>query len=439
MPTPKLGYEHAKQAVDEVNTVLADGFRLDGGGRSAVREAAKRLNLTSGTMYTRLRRAKELYQLEPDYTLQEAVVESSRTDGKNRTAFELDKLEESYRAIREVHRLRAANKTLTAQLREAIKRQQDSDDIKQVAFGINDLNPDPPDWVVAKPSLGGKHYKQEMPILFTSDFQWGERVEPSEVDYLNEYNAEVARDRYRKLIEKTINICHHHHAHPKYPGIIYLRGGDALSGDIHDELLETNELSPHPAIKDLAEIEIWGIETLQQHFGNVLVYSVPGNHGRTTKKPRAKGYADLNYEDLLSWFLEKYFSAKKGGGAVTFITPRTGDAYFKVFDVNFLLTHGDRIGARGGQGFIGPAAVILKGIHKTRQQYHQVGKHIDYVLMGHFHEPMFLPHGMVNGSLIGFNEYARGLRIEPHSACQWLFFVHPDHGIVEKRLIYVDR
>lgn len=60
-----LPIELAKQAVDTVNSLTKRGFKLNNGIPSAVREAARLLKLDAGTLHTRLRTAKRLYNLEP--------------------------------------------------------------------------------------------------------------------------------------------------------------------------------------------------------------------------------------------------------------------------------------------------------------------------------------------------------------------------------------
>ena len=263
----------------------------------------------------------------------------------------------------------------------------------------------PPEWMLD----AEKDETSELPVLFTSDFQWGEVVLPEEVESLNAYNKKIAKERYRKLISKTIQL----YPNPKH-GLILLRAGDSVSGNIHEELRNTNDLAAIPAVLDLAEEETAGIIKLKEHFGKVLIISVPGNHGRSSEKPPAKGYVMTNYDTLVTMLISQYF---RDDSDLTFYTPLSGDAYFTLFGHSFLLTHGDRIGSRGGQGFIGPVAPISRGVVKLRQQYAQVGKHVDCVLLGHFHVPMVLPRAIVNGSLVGFSEFARQIRVEPDPPC----------------------
>lgn len=411
MPTPKLSKVAAQQAVDALNACITAGYSLHG-IPSATSEAARTLGISRSTLAGRIVSAQRLYGLTP-IDAPQSTPEPAQP--------------------RQIRREQDSMSALKSRLREAERELLEADDIRAIAFGLARTPVDPPSWTT-KPSKGKK--QQETPVLFTSDFQWGETIRADEMDGINEYNVEIATRRYRALIDKTIDLCFEHTANPSYPGLYYLRGGDSISGAIHEELSDTDELKPNPSVKSLAEQEIAGIKKLADAFGKVHVVSVPGNHGRTTKKPRSKLYADTNNDDLLSWFIEMYFKAS-GDKRVSFVTPRSGDAYFSIGRLKFLLTHGDRIGTRGGTGFIGPAATILRGVHKTRQQYHQIGKHIDYALMGHFHVPMMLSHVMVNGSLSGFSEYAKTLRVEPEPPSQTLFHVHPEKGITTYRQIYV--
>jgi len=215
---------------------------------------------------------------------------------------------------------------LKRELRDALRDVSSAEDIRSSIFKLTAQPLDPPKWVV---KAGGKQMSKNTPILFTSDFQWGEVINLEEMDGVNEYSPAIARERYQRLISKTIDLSFHHMTSPEYEGLFYLRGGDSVSGDIHDELRETNEMSPNPAVKDMARQEIRGIEQLADAFGKVHVISVPGNHGRTTVKSHSKHYADLSWDDILSWMIESYFNAR-GDKRVTFFTPRSGDAYFDV-------------------------------------------------------------------------------------------------------------
>jgi len=282
---------------------------------------------------------------------------------------------------------------------------------------------EPVEWLAAPAIQKRTHLT---PILFSSDFQLGEVIQAAEIDGMNAYNVDIFDERYHKLIESSIDLATHHTGASDYPGIIYLRGGDAISGGIHLELQDTDELSSIPAIRHLVRQEKAGIRRLKDRFGRVRVISIPGNHGRTTMKPRGKGYVGHSYETAATWWLQESFD---NDPTIEFVSPASGDAFFKVYGWKCLLAHGDRMGSRGGAGFVGPSATIARGQQKLFQNWAATGRMPDLILTGHLHTSLKTPWGYANGSVAGYSEYARDIQARPDAAKQWLLFAH------EKRCI----
>jgi hypothetical protein len=273
------------------------------------------------------------------------------------------------------------------------------------------------------------------PILVTSDFQWGERISSENMDGLNEYNVEIAEARYKTLITKTVDISFNQLQPSNYSGMIYLRLGDTISGEIHADLRESNVLQAVPAVKSVVEAEAWGLRFLADSFGKVHVISVSGNHGRTTPKPQAKRGGADNFDTISAWWLESIF---KSDPRFSFQTPESPDAIFTLHGKRYLATHGDKIGSRGGEGFIGPAATIMRGMKRTVDTYAKMGMPIAKIFMGHFHTAYDLGYGWCNGSLPGYSEYARDGRMTPEPPIQWLLIFHPQYGCVSQWPIMVD-
>lgn len=332
------------------------------------------------------------------------------------------------RIAKQLESSEARNRMLVSQI-ATLRRQVDEDSsLREKVFGLAEQDTTAPKWT-HKPSPAAKS-GPGIPILMCSDFQLGEVVSANELDGINAFNLEIAERRYQKLIRTTIDICYRHTPKATYDGIVYIRGGDMVSGDIHEELRKTNELAGMPAMIALVRMEKAGIDLLLQKFNRVYVISVPGNHGRTTEKPHSKGYTEANYDYISGLMLEAYYA---GDPRVTFMSPVSGDAVFRLFNYRFLITHGDRIGSRGGQGFVGPSATVARGAKKLRDYYATLNKPIDYIFMGHFHTRMELDDGVfVNGCLPGYSEYARDFRFRPSVPEQWLVFCHPNHGITSR-------
>lgn len=271
-----------------------------------------------------------------------------------------------------------------------------------------------------------------IPVLLVSDIHYGENINPREVPDGNCYSPRVAEERWGRLINNTILKTRTKEKRPK--GIVVCFLGDDISGDIHDELRETNYQTPIDACMDVATQKVKMLQAFQAEYGKVWVISVMGNHGRITKKPQSKGISEHNYDTLITAMVQKQLEKNKN---ITFYTPKSGEAYFELCGYNFLATHGDRIGSRGGQGFIGCSATIARGQHKTRQAYAQIRKPVDWLLIGHFHTPILLEHTIANGTLVGYSQYARDLKIEPAYPSQTLFYVDEVYGVTDVSRIYV--
>lgn len=288
----------------------------------------------------------------------------------------------------------------------------------------------PAEWTL-RPRQGST--TDHIPMLFTSDFQIGEVIREEETEHGYGYSTEIFRRRYRAMIETTLQLCFKHASKDwTYPGIVYARGGDTVSGAIHDELAETDDVTPIRAVEIAFEEEAAGIAKLADAFGRVDVKDCGGgNHDRVTKKPRSK-QAWSNLDRLVSFMLQREFAQDP---RVHFQTTESMDVFFPIYQRNYLLTHGDRIGSRGGQGFVGPAATIMRGAQKVLQEQAALGRRVDCVMMGHFHTPLWYDWVLVNGSLPGYSEFAKMNRMRPHAPQQWLVMHHERHGVVDLKPI----
>ena len=293
--------------------------------------------------------------------------------------------------------------------------------VRETILGLSNLKPDVPTWIIEPPKA--KH-SPGVPTLFASDFHWGEVVDPEQINGVNRFNLKIAHARAKKLVERTIDLLKNHMVNANYPGIVFALGGDMVSGDIHDELRESNELATIPTVLDLLEVLCGSVNALADAFGKVHVPCVTGNHGRNTLKIRAKGRVHTSYDWLLYCLLEREFKNDK---RVTFQVSNGPDCSYSVFGHRYLLTHGDQF--RGGDGMVGALGPILRGDHKKRSRNGQIGLEFDTMLLGHWHQYCHLGRVIVNGSLKGYDEYANSGNFGFELPKQALFMTHPQHGI----------
>lgn len=335
-----------------------------------------------------------------------------------------------------------SQRALSAQVQELkrqLDRQQREEDtaaiIRERLYGLSAITPKPPAWLEQTRKASKV---RGCPVTLWSDWHYGEVVRPEEVGGVNTFNAKVAEQRIRRLVDSTIELCFHHMgaSEAEYPGIVVALGGDMISGDIHEELAVTNDRTPYQAINDLADICAAALTRIADSFGKVYVPCVVGNHGRGTHKPRHKGRVHTSFEWNLYCTLERHFRNDK---RIQFDIPEQTDCHFSVYGHRILLTHGDSLGARGGDGIIGSLGPIMRGKIKTGHSEAQIGRDFDTLMIGHFHQYITLPGLVVNNSLKGYDEYARLFLRAPYSRpSQALFFVHPRHGVTAHWQVYLE-
>jgi len=332
----------------------------------------------------------------------------------------IDRLAEAHSRIKQLESLNFSHteEKLTAEF------------IKKKIIQLRDAPVNPPKWLI---QTSTKKKFAGVPTLFASDWHWGEIVDPNQINSTNQYNMEIAQNRAKRMIEKATDLLKNHVAHSDYPGIVYVLGGDMVSGDIHEELMATNQTEIMPTLLDLFGVLIWCIETLANEFGNVFVPCVSGNHGRNTFKIRNKGRNFTSFDWLLYQFLDKHFEKDK---RIQFLIPDGPDAYYSIFNHRYLLTHGDQF--RGGDGVIGALGPIIRGDHRKRSRNAQIDMSYDTMIIGHWHQLIQLERLIVNGSLKGYDEYAysNNFGFEPPRQAMWI--THPEHGITFSIPVYVD-
>lgn len=280
-----------------------------------------------------------------------------------------------------------------------------------------------PEWLDPTDSKA-KAFEHGAPVLFLSDQHLGEVVDPEQIGGVNRYDMEIARARWRRVTEKSIDLAFRCLANPSFPGIVCAFGGDGASGDIHEELSTTNEKEIGPVILELADLIAWSVRELKRAFGKVFVPCVIGNHPRMTHKPRAKGATFTNFDWLAYQIASREF---RNDPNVRFLIPSGSDAHFKVFRHRFVLSHGNQF--RGGDGIIGPLGPVFRGDNKKRARNAQVGQEYDTLMIGHFHQLRMDRRIVMNGSLKGYDEYAAVNNFPFEHPAQAFFLVHPQHGI----------
>lgn len=305
----------------------------------------------------------------------------------------------------------------------------------QAALGVVDATArrKPPRWLT--PQADRKGQRATLVACF-SDFHFGEVVEPAEMNWYNAYDPAIAEQRIRRFFERTIRMARDYLSGVTYDGIVFASLGDTISGDIHDEYQQTNELSNYEAVPAVVPLIEAGLNMFLEEFGRVHYVGVPGNHPRDSRKPRYKKRSKHNADTMISKLLAQRFAGVKGA---TFDVPDAFSADLTVYDTRFRLEHGDE--AKGGSGIQGAMAPLALRTHRVRKQAQAEGVPFDVLLMGHWHQLMSMPSKgfIVNGAGKGYDEYARGKAFEPEPPQQALLLVTPEHGVGVQAPVFVGK
>lgn len=370
------------------------------------------------------------FETAAHFGIKDAALRTSLYDAKRRGLTATSEVKD------EIGTLRTKNKLLQKELESLVRLNNEALEIRKTIYGLAKANPEPPNWVLKTKGKG----LSGVPMTMWSDWHWGEVVNPAEVGGVNAFNRTIAKSRLKLLVESTIDLCFNHMTNPTFPGIVVCLGGDMITGNIHEELQDTNEGYVQQTLLELQEELITALTNLADKFGHVFVPCVIGNHGRISHRPRMKGRVFDSYEWNLYNQLERYFKNDK---RFQFLIPDETDAYFTVLGHRFLLTHGDTLGVKGGDGIIGCLGPIARGAFKVGRSEAQIGRDFDTMIIGHWHT--YVPRGdcvpvIVNGALKGYDEYARlAMRIPYTRPSQALWFVHEKYGITAQWQVYLDK
>ena len=322
------------------------------------------------------------------------------------------------------HSLRDRVTVLEKELAKAREESDERTAVKEIigSLGERVSKLTAPAWLTAPHTDKGS--SPGVPTLFFSDLHHGEVVFPTQIGGVNRFNMSISRDRITHTVETAVYLLGIIDKKLNYPGIVAPLGGDLVSGNIHDELKESNEQPIMPAVLDLVTHLAGAYRRLADVFGRVFVPCVSGNHGRDTRKVYAKNRNATSFDWLICQFLSIHF---KDDPRLTFYIPDGSDALYKVYGTRYNLTHGDQF--KAGDSIIGPLGPLTRGNQKKQARNQAINQEYEVLLAGHWHSYIHLERLIVNGSLKGYDEYAYQGNFGFEPPRQGLWLTHPRYGI----------
>ena len=266
---------------------------------------------------------------------------------------------------------------------------------------------------------------KETVVLVVSDAHIGEVVSKEETGGINHYDFDTFRYRLQYLCDATIRITKHRLSGYDLRKIVVIFNGDMVTGMIHEELVESGEDTVIEWCQGGALVFAQFLQELAREFDEVECVCVIGNHGRLKPKPQFK-HRYVNWDYVLYHELSLMLINQKN---IKFIIPKSFYVLHKIEGHQFLIMHGDNIRSWASIPWYG----IERAAAKLNELLSQNADQIDYIVLGHFHHTGDLDrvHGgqiILNGSMVGGNEYSIGKLFVSSRPKQTLFCVHPRKG-----------
>lgn len=236
-------------------------------------------------------------------------------------------------------------------------------------------------------------------VALFSDAHIEEVVDPNGVLGLNKYDPDIAKERVEKYFVNLARCL----MEDQVTDLIFASLGDTISGFIHEELAQTNGMSPLEATFLAQNLIYNGLNYIVDtctDLETIKFIGIVGNHSRTTKKIQHSNGFKLSYEWLMYQNIKQQCELQNM--PIEFCLPESEVAIIETPDQKKLMfCHGFQIKAQGTNTVCGIYPALNRLNMKWKQIFNQ-----DKIYLGHFHSCIAIPNVVVNGSIIGYNTFA---------------------------------
>ena len=288
------------------------------------------------------------------------------------------------------HKEKGTDKKYQTAMKEIMRLRDDVEQLSELKGTVSTYT--------IKPSTGSKH--ESVAFAIASDWHVSENVKPETVNGSNEYTMKIAKQRAEAFFKNTLKLVTKEQQDSKIDTLVLALLGDFISGNIHEELLESCEVPPVEEAVFAQNLLATGIEYLLANSKlNLIIPTACGNHSRITHQVHVSTEQGNSLEWMIYCNLANYFKNEK---RVTFILSKSYFTWLKVYDFDIRFHHGHAMKFGGGIG--GLTIPVLKAIGRydlQRKAYLDV--------FGHVHTALDGGKFISNGCLIGDTPYGSRL------------------------------
>jgi hypothetical protein len=256
------------------------------------------------------------------------------------------------------------------------------------------------------------------PMFMLSDLHIGEVVTLEETLGVNRYDLDVARGRMSECFSNMLWLRKDMSRTVSCDDTFLTLNGDIVTGDIHDELRETNAGGLRTQCDAAVSMLYPGIVEMADATPNVMhIVCIGGNHGRLTKKQHQER-TEHSIEHIGVYDTLRRLIGDRGG-KIAWHIPRAERHVMNVQGWRVSTQHGTMIKSQGGIG----GTLVPMTRWATRAD------DADLYLFGHFHEDDAYGSIVKNGSLIGESAYGKWIGVKDRAPKQVAWILDPDHGV----------
>ncbi len=268
-------------------------------------------------------------------------------------------------------------------------------------------------------------------VVPATDWHVEEQIASAAVNGKNHFDLAEAEARIKRFYSKILELIDWQSHLAPVVELWHPLLGDLLSGYIHEELMESNALSPTEACVFLQEMICSGIDLmLKETKLPIFVPTCVGNHGRTTPKKRIKTSYKNSYEWLLYMTLAKRHQGNRR------VMWDVGQGYHNTQTImgrRVRFHHGDGLRYMGGVGG------ITIPVNKSIAAWNRAST-VDFDIFGHWHTHLVnYPTWVSCGSLMGYSEYSVEIKADFQHPTQTFIVIDRRYGLTQATPIFLTK
>lgn len=262
-------------------------------------------------------------------------------------------------------------------------------------------------------------------IALASDWHCEEPVTLEQTNGLNEYNLEIFDKRARWYFKNLRSLMDKEARDVTIRNLVLAILGDLITGSIHPDGAESNQLGPMDAIALVGDTLLGGIRQLIKETDKGVTITLvmkPGNHSRITPKQRVH----TEHENALEWLLYHFIAREfRADPRVRILRERNLLTNLEVHGRLLRFTHGHAFNYKGGVG--GLTIPVLRGIAEWDK-----GIRAYRTYFGHLHTYFEGPNFTANGSMIGYSPFGEWVKAAYEPPVQAFNLIDSVHGLTAR-------